>query len=483
MSASDSYVPNLYADVLAIPRKRQQVISRELFHSFTVISEVVADFILSAICVFAVYSFHAHLGDRSGYPIQKIATISIIFGVFAALSLQRMRENRAACMLVPICETEQILRTCILCQLLLLLLSFLLGLVFPPIKFFLLFVTLTISLLAEKRAFISLLRALHVRGYGTHRVVVYGASETVNRIASVLTYSPRHGLYPVAAICDDTVRTIEALFRLRFRHPRTVPIHRGPLTVAALNSLECDLLIVAMTHLSPVQVSDIRQIAQQAGSPIAILQDSTATERLDIDGMIALANIRPIRAWHSTFLKRFLDILLTSILLLLLAPLFLLISVVICFDSPGPAIFVQKRVGRNGELFRIFKFRSMYVTAPKYEPSPTESSDPRITRVGRILRRAGLDELPQLINVLLGSMSLVGPRPEMPFLVERHNAEHRPRLQVSPGITGLWQLSTDRAYPIHQNIHYDLYYIRNRTLCMDLSILLHTVVFAMRGGV
>jgi lipopolysaccharide/colanic/teichoic acid biosynthesis glycosyltransferase len=80
-------------------------------------------------------------------------------------------------------------------------------------------------------------------------------------------------------------------------------------------------------------------------------------------------------------------------------------------------------------------------------------------------------------------MSLVGPRPEMPFLVERHHAEHRPRLQVSPGITGLWQLSTDRAFPIHQNIHYDLYYIRNKTLCMDLAILLHTVLFAMRGGV
>jgi lipopolysaccharide/colanic/teichoic acid biosynthesis glycosyltransferase len=102
--------------------------------------------------------------------------------------------------------------------------------------------------------------------------------------------------------------------------------------------------------------------------------------------------------------------------------------------------------------------------------------------MGRLLRRAGLDELPQLFNVLLGDMSLVGPRPEMPFLVDRHRSEHRPRLQVTPGITGLWQLSADRALPIHENTQYDLYYIRNRTLCMDWAILIHTLFFALRGG-
>jgi lipopolysaccharide/colanic/teichoic acid biosynthesis glycosyltransferase len=101
--------------------------------------------------------------------------------------------------------------------------------------------------------------------------------------------------------------------------------------------------------------------------------------------------------------------------------------------------------------------------------------------VGRWLRRTSLDELPQLINVLKGDMSLVGPRPEMPFIVARYNANHRQRLSVVPGLTGLWQLSADRAFLIHENIQYDLYYIRHRCFFMDLAIVLHTVLFAMKG--
>ena len=107
--------------------------------------------------------------------------------------------------------------------------------------------------------------------------------------------------------------------------------------------------------------------------------------------------------------------------------------------------------------------------------------DPRITPVGRFLRHTCIDELPQLLNVLRGEMSLVGPRPEMPFIVEQYEEIHRRRLAVKPGITGLWQLSADRSSPIHQNISYDLYYVRNRNLMMDVAILLHTCVFAFRG--
>jgi lipopolysaccharide/colanic/teichoic acid biosynthesis glycosyltransferase len=164
----------------------------------------------------------------------------------------------------------------------------------------------------------------------------------------------------------------------------------------------------------------------------------------------------------------------------LLAPLLLLIALLVRFDSPGPALFIQRRVGRNGELFNIYKFRSMHTSARKYDFSPIESSDPRVTRIGRFLRRASLDELPQLMNVLIGNMSLVGPRPEMPFIVQDYSSEHRLRLQVTPGITGLWQLSADRAFLIHENIQYDLYYIRNRGFFMDLAILIHTLFFAIR---
>jgi lipopolysaccharide/colanic/teichoic acid biosynthesis glycosyltransferase len=160
-----------------------------------------------------------------------------------------------------------------------------------------------------------------------------------------------------------------------------------------------------------------------------------------------------------------------------------MIAFIIKLDSPGPALFVQKRVGRNGELFNIYKFRSMYTNAPMYDFSPASSYDLRITRIGRFIRQTSLDELPQLMNVFLGNMSLVGPRPEMPFIVQEYTHEYRQRLQVLPGITGLWQISADRAFRIHENIQYDLYYIRNRGFFMDIAILIHTLFFAIRRGV
>jgi lipopolysaccharide/colanic/teichoic acid biosynthesis glycosyltransferase len=143
--------------------------------------------------------------------------------------------------------------------------------------------------------------------------------------------------------------------------------------------------------------------------------------------------------------------------------------------SPGPAFFVQQRVGRDGALFSIFKFRTMRSDAAAYEPGPRSGSDPRITRLGRRLRATSLDELPQLLNVLRGEMSLVGPRPEMPFIAERYDAWQRRRLSVPPGLTGLWQILGRKDLPMHENLHYDFYYIRNRSLVLDAWILLKTV--------
>lgn len=186
---------------------------------------------------------------------------------------------------------------------------------------------------------------------------------------------------------------------------------------------------------------------------------------------------------YYAFCKRTVDVLLSALLLVLFSPLFALIAILVRLDSRGPALFIQKRVGRNGELFNIYKFRSMYAGSGIYELSPTTSRDPRITPIGRLLRRTSLDELPQLLNVLRGNMSLVGPRPEMPFVVQHYTEQQRQRLCVTPGITGLWQLSPFRGLPIHENIQYDLDYIRNRTFLMDIAILVQTVFFTMRRGI
>ena len=195
------------------------------------------------------------------------------------------------------------------------------------------------------------------------------------------------------------------------------------------------------------------------------------------------ASVHRIAPRHYAFCKRAVDLAVSLLFLILFAPLLAFIAILVRLDSPGPALFVQKRVGLNGELFNIYKFRSMYAGTAKYDFSPSTSLDPRITRIGRVLRQTSLDELPQLLNVLLGSMSLVGPRPEMPFIVQRYDAQQRQRLSVTPGITGPWQLSPFRGLPIHHNIQYDLYYIRNRTFLLDIAILLQTLFFTIGRGI
>lgn len=151
-------------------------------------------------------------------------------------------------------------------------------------------------------------------------------------------------------------------------------------------------------------------------------------------------------------------------------------------DSKRPMIFIQERVGRNGKKFKMYKFKTMYVSTNPYEQKPNNGNDPKITPIGRILRKTSLDELPQFLNVLKGDMSLVGPRPEMEFIVNDYNEIHRERLKLRPGITGLWQISASRDKPIHENIEYDLYYISNHSILLDFVILIKTLFRVLQGA-
>jgi lipopolysaccharide/colanic/teichoic acid biosynthesis glycosyltransferase len=176
------------------------------------------------------------------------------------------------------------------------------------------------------------------------------------------------------------------------------------------------------------------------------------------------------------------DVAGSLLLLMSLMPLLLAVAVAVAWNSPGPVIFRQIRVGKDGTRFVMWKFRSMRTDAPMYARSPISVCDERLTRVGRWIRRLSLDELPQLFNVLRGEMSLVGPRPEMAFIADRYSATERLRLAATPGITGLWQISQDRGSAIHENLQYDLHYIREQNLRLDAAILLRTLSVVVRGA-
>ena len=196
------------------------------------------------------------------------------------------------------------------------------------------------------------------------------------------------------------------------------------------------------------------------------------------------------------FAKRSLDIIATGLGLTLLAPVFAIVALAIRLDSPGAVLFSQTRVGKNGKSFRCWKFRSMYVDAEERKAALMAENemaggvifkmkrDPRITRIGRFIRKASIDELPQLWNVLVGDMSLVGPRPAVPSEVSQYTPYERLRLQVKPGITCFWQVSGRSNLPFDEQVRLDIHYAEVRSFWVDISLLLKTVpaVLFARGA-
>ena len=194
-------------------------------------------------------------------------------------------------------------------------------------------------------------------------------------------------------------------------------------------------------------------------------------------------------------LKRALDILLSSVALIVLAPVLLAIAIAVKLDSPGPVFYFSERFGKKGRVFRCVKFRTMVRDAEKRRADVLHmnerdgvlfkiSNDPRITRLGRFLRKYSLDELPQFFNVLRGDMSVVGPRPPLASEVREYKLDHLRRLDVTPGITGLWQVQARQNPSFDSYISLDVAYIDNWTIWLDLKIIVRTigVVFAGTGS-
>ena len=490
MSASESVTPRLYVETRPASRTEARVGSTHLFQSMLAAIEVAIDFLTCAFGIFAAYLFDPslYIGRQIQYPLREATAVGLGVSVFAVLLLHRNGAYRGSGGLLQIRETERAIRIPVQSLLVMLPFCLLLNLKFSRAAFLIALVLMPVLLILQKHVFIAVVRGLHGMGCGVDRVIVYGIGGTGKRILSALSHSVRLGLYPVAVIAENAALDGKWMVEMGYRRPRSVPVQRGPITPALLNSCHCSTLIVALPNLSTKQIQAAVDAAKQTRSRIVFLsatelQEQKWTESVDVDGLSLAPMLESFEHWHYSIAKRMADLIGSSLLLVLFAPLFFLIALFIRLDSRGSAFFVQDRVGRNGELFKMYKFRSMYKNTSKYEFSPTTPFDPRITRIGRFLRKSSLDELPQLINVFLGNMSLVGPRPEMAFIVQNYTSEQRQRLQVIPGITGLWQLSADRAFLIHENIQYDLYYIRNRGFFLDIAILIHTLLFAMRRGI
>lgn len=327
---------------------------------------------------------------------------------------------------------------------------------------------------------------LHRRGVGARRVLIYGAGVIGRAVAKRLAEFPAFGLCPVGFIDDDPARTNTQVMYDPARR-RSLPVLGTGEQLRRHVIQQCaDEVLIAVPNATTDQMFRIVNDCLSSGIRFQFVPNifELAFQRTvtrDLVGIPVIALKETSRRVIYLGVKRIMDIVISAVALIVMAPVIAIVAVAIKLDSRGPVLFVQQRIGLNGAPFWMYKFRTMYAHVGAYERTPIESSDPRITRVGRWLRRTSLDELPQLLNVLRGEMALVGPRPEMPFIVEQYNELHRERLKVKPGITGLWQLSADRRLAIHENIDYDLYYIHEQSLMLDIVILVQTVFLAFRG--
>jgi undecaprenyl-phosphate galactose phosphotransferase len=326
------------------------------------------------------------------------------------------------------------------------------------------------------------------------RVLVLGAGQTGIQVCERIRANPALGYEPVAFVDDDPAKLGSTLVGL--------PV-RGPLT--AIPDLVAELavkdVVVAMPRLPREQLLHVISTCEGHVESIRLVPDmfglaTVGVETEDLDGMLLLHMRWNLAKPWNLALKRGFDLVVGIGTLLLFSPLLVLAAMAIRSDSPGPILYRQQRLGRGWRRFRCFKFRSMYVDNQRrleeYLASHPEAKvewerfaklkafDPRVTRVGGLLRRLSFDELPQLVNVLRGEMSLVGPRPYLPRETERMSDFAETILKAPPGITGLWQVSGRNELPFEQRLRLDEYYVRNWSLWLDIIVLVKTIGVVMR---
>jgi len=312
------------------------------------------------------------------------------------------------------------------------------------------------------------------------RVLVVGKGEGAESILQDIRRRPELGYKLVGVISEAREESPEP----EVKHFRSVSNIRRIVTAN-----EIDEVIISLPPESLEEMVDVISQCEGMGVRFKIVPELyemflSETDGEDVNGLPLVEVMSAPIYGANEAIKRLIDILVSSVTLLLFLPLILLIMFLIRLESRGPVLFKQDRVGKDGKIFSLYKFRSMTKEAEKYTgPVLAESDDERITKLGKILRRTRLDEIPQLISVLKGDMSLVGPRPERPFFVERFKREipgYVRRLQVRPGITGLAQVHSTYDISARSKLRYDLLYVRNHSLFLDMEIILRTIWVVLR---
>ena len=344
---------------------------------------------------------------------------------------------------------------------------------------------------ASRAIEVAVVSSRYRRGIGVERVLIVGAGEVARSVMRTAVARPDFGYRIVGFVDDDPIKAQTDIGR----YPALGTTERLD---DLLQGDGIDVVISTLPWHSHEKILQIMNACDSHDVQVRIVPDlyqialgNVVVENLN--GIPLLGFRAPVlRDWQVAY-KRAADILISSVSLIVLSPLLLLVELAIRIDSPGPVIFRQTRVGKGGKQFTCLKFRSMYVDAEARMaelqqrneatgPIFKMRNDPRRTRVGGLLRRASIDELPQLWNVLKGEMSIIGPRPPLPSEVAKYAPWHLRRLDIAPGITGLWQVSGRSNLTFDEMVLLDIFYIENWSPFLDLRILLRSVPAVLFGS-
>ncbi len=324
---------------------------------------------------------------------------------------------------------------------------------------------------------------LHKKGIGLRYAIIYGAGFNGQRLYRWIEQSPQLGLR-VLGYLDDFTANLE-------KKPENIEILGGIDELPKLHKAEnVSQLFVAYRGLSEERTVNIIQKCRDEKIQCWVMPslyrfNVEHVELQNIGGIPLLGFSEQFGRRSYEILKHIMDRFLAFALIVLSLPLTICVGLGVLATLGRPIFFKQIRVGRRGKEFEIYKFRTLKKSYKQQGISPelkaSKKGKSSVSRYAAFLRKSGLDEIPQLLNILKGEMSLVGPRPEMPFIVQKYSALERERLVVKPGITGLWQISDDRKrLLIHENMDYDLYYVKNLSFNLDLAIMTKTFFSILR---
>ncbi|HGJ65369.1 TPA: undecaprenyl-phosphate glucose phosphotransferase [bacterium] len=322
-------------------------------------------------------------------------------------------------------------------------------------------------------------KKLYEHGRELRNAAIIGSNKIAERIYHTLRNHPLLGYKIVGFFSDHRIDKSSALLELKYLGtfddaPEILIKERIELALVSLNIDEHPRLYKLLQQCEGYNIEFM-----MVPDVLEIMTGGMKVKEIEGIPFIKLKHL-PITTW-GRIIKRIFDILISGVLIIILSPLFLLISILIKIESKGPVLFKQTRVGVDGKEFQMLKFRSMVMGADKYDEQAGLGvpDDPRRTRIGRILRKTGFDELPQLFNVFRGDMSLVGPRPERPYFVDQYKTvipKYLDRHRVKTGITGWAQVNGLRGNTsLEERIRYDVYYIENWSMAFDIRILIKTI--------